>query len=305
MAPPDLPTIGIVTPCLNQAEFLEQTIQSVLSQGYPKLQYVIMDGGSTDASVKIIERYADSLHHWSSGPDGGQYAAIDAGLAHTDTDILAWLNADDFYLPWTLRAVATSFAAIPDMDWQTTFYPGFCDVHARSVSFHRSTGYSRESFLDGRHCPNDERFIGYVPQESTFWRRSLWERVGGLAAGEAPLAGDFDLWARFAEHAQIYATTSSLAIFRHQPRQRSLEVEAYTSEARESLARVNQRLGRAAPTMTSVEGAGRFVGFFERTPGHESTINTPERTRYEGLCVAPTDLESPEAGWGVKTYQFS
>jgi glycosyltransferase involved in cell wall biosynthesis len=305
VATSDLPTIGIVTPCLNQAEFLEQTIQSVLSQQYPKLQYVIMDGGSTDASVEIIERYAGSLHHWTSGPDGGQYAAIDAGMAHTDADILAWLNADDFYLPWTLQAVGTSFAAISDMDWQTTFYPGFCDVHARSVSFHRATGFSRESFLDGRHCPNDTRFIGYVPQESTFWRRSLWERAGGLASGDAPLAGDFDLWARFAEHAQIHTTTSSLAVFRHQSRQRSLDVEAYTREARASLARVNARLGRTIDELTSVEGAGRFVGFFEPTPGHKSTTNAPERDAYEGLCVGPMDLESPDAGWGVKRYRFS
>lgn len=302
---PDLPTIAIVTPCYNQARYLEQTILSVISQGYPRLQYVVMDGGSTDGSADIIRKHAGSLHDWVSEPDEGQYDAIIKGFERTDADIMAWLNGDDFYMPWTLRAVGTSFAAVDEMDWQTTFYPGFCDCHARSVSFHRAAGFSRESFLDGRHCPNDDRFIGYVPQESTFWRRSLWERSGGLGARIVDLAGDFDLWARFAEHTEVYTSTSSLAIFRHQPDQRSMDVQAYTGEARKSLARVNERLGRAAPELHAEEGAGRFAGFFKKTPGHDAAQGKADRRSYAGLSIAPTDLEDPNATWGVREYRFS
>lgn len=301
----DLPAIAIVTPCYNQARFLERTILSVVEQGYPNLQYVVMDGGSTDGSVDIIRKHAHLLHDWVSEADAGQYDAIERGFARTDAEVMAWINSDDFYLPWTLRAVGTSFAQIPEMRWQTSFYPGFCDCNERCVSFHRASGFSRESFLDGRHCPNDQRFIGYVPQESTFWRRSLWTESGGLAARGADLAGDFDLWARFAEHADVHTTTSSLAVFRHQPAQRSLDVEAYTRECRASLGRVNERLGRDAPELSAEEGAGRFAGHFVRTPGQKAAQGVGDRTRYKGLSVAPSSLEDPEATWVVRPYEFS
>src|SRR5579859_3708649 len=101
-----VPRISIVTPSFNQRAFLEETIRSVLDQRYPNLEYVIIDGGSTDGSVDIIRKYERHLAFWVSEPDGGQYDAINKGFAHTTGELLGWLNADDKYLPWSFSTLA-------------------------------------------------------------------------------------------------------------------------------------------------------------------------------------------------------
>src|SRR5271157_3495375 len=101
----DLPLISIVTPSLNQADYLERTIESVLSQGYPHLEYIIMDGGSTDGSIDIIKKYSSSLTYWASGPDGGQSRAIMIGFGKAQGTILGYVNSDDILLPGALTAV--------------------------------------------------------------------------------------------------------------------------------------------------------------------------------------------------------
>ena len=103
------PRISIVTPSCNQGRFLEETIRSVLLQGYPNLEYVIIDGGSSDGSVDIIRKYESQLAYWDSRPDSGMYYAINEGFAHSTGDIMAWLNSDDMYTPWSLRVVGEIF----------------------------------------------------------------------------------------------------------------------------------------------------------------------------------------------------
>src|SRR5258707_6129118 len=110
------PRISVVTPSFNQGAYLERTICSVLDQKYPNLEYLVIDGGSTDESVEIIKRYERHLTYWVSEPDTGQSNAINKGFARTTGTILAWLNSDDRYLPETLGAVAAAAAAHPDAD---------------------------------------------------------------------------------------------------------------------------------------------------------------------------------------------
>ncbi len=165
-----LPRISIVTPSYQQAEFLETTLKSVLDQGYENLEYVAVDGGSTDGSVEILERYADHFSWWVSEKDRGQSHAINKGFAQTTGDILGWLNSDDRLEPGALAAVAEAAAANPD-----------------AVAF---VGHGRLVTPEGEEVcyqkPGDLSFEGmqawakdgWFFQPSCFWRRSVWENVG-------------------------------------------------------------------------------------------------------------------------------
>jgi glycosyltransferase involved in cell wall biosynthesis len=110
------PKISIVTPSFNQGTFLEKTIQSVLSQDYSNLEYIIIDGGSTDNSVEIIKKYAERLSYWVSKPDAGQSDAINKGFRKASGDICAWINSDDVYYPGVLTMIAASFEEHPSVD---------------------------------------------------------------------------------------------------------------------------------------------------------------------------------------------
>lgn len=231
-----LPRISIVTPCFNQAAFLEETIRSVLDQNYPNLEYVVVDGGSTDGSLEIIKRYSDRLTWWVSQPDGGQYDAINKGFAHTTGDIMAWLNSDDKYLPWTFSVIADVLTTLPDIEWITSLFHLFWDKQGRAVSCEAHPGFSRQLVLRGG------TLLGcgwpswaFMQQESTFWRRSLWSRVGGRIDTQWSLAGDFDLWMRFAQQAEVYSLPVPLAGFRRHDQQKTArQMEEYICQARES-----------------------------------------------------------------------
>jgi len=130
----DLPRVSIITPSYNQAQFLEQTICSVLGQNYPNLEYWVIDGGSTDGSAEIIQKYAGQLAGWVSEPDRGQAEGINKGLARATGEVVAWLNSDDLYYPDAIEAAVEALAANP----QASFV--FSDVESIDEAgkpFHR------------------------------------------------------------------------------------------------------------------------------------------------------------------------
>jgi glycosyltransferase involved in cell wall biosynthesis len=165
------PRISIVTPSYNQSEFIEEAIRSVLLQGYPDLEYIIMDGGSTDGSVEIIRRYEPWLSYLHIGPDGGQAAAIAEGFGRATGEILAWLNSDDRYRPGALARVAGFFT-----DHRALAF-GSGDVNhidsdgqlVRRIWAIRPTRFLTANL--GIHC---------WPQQGCFWRRWAYEQVGGI-----------------------------------------------------------------------------------------------------------------------------
>lgn len=179
------PRVSIVTPSYNQAQFIEETIRSVLLQGYPDLEYIIIDGGSTDGSVEIIRKYAPWLAYWVSEPDRGQSHAINKGFAQATGEIVAWLNSDDVYRPAVLREVAIQFAIHTECG---LIYADSCfiDENSQVTKSIETAQYDLESLVLS-HV--------YLPQQSTFVRARVLTEVG-LLDEDLHYAMDFDLWLR-------------------------------------------------------------------------------------------------------------
>ncbi|NDJ62456.1 MAG: glycosyltransferase [Chloroflexi bacterium] len=235
----ELPKISLVTPSYNQAQFLETTLRSVLDQHYPKLEYFVMDGGSADDSPEIIRRYAHQFAGWVSAPDAGQAAAINAGFARSTGEIMAWLNSDDLLMPGALSLVGQIFARYPQITWLSGWDANVdVDGHITAVRLPvgRFSALIRRGWYHGRG-------LGFIRQESTFWRRALWERSGGQLDEKRRYTMDFALWQRFAAHADLVTVDSLLAAFRHQPQQKTAEIERYYAE-------IGVRLPSAARLLT-------------------------------------------------------
>jgi len=202
--PPALPTVSIITPSFNQARFLESTIQSVLTQDYPRIEYIIVDGGSTDGSVDIINKYADKLAWWVSEKDKGQTDAINKGFARATGGILAWLNSDDTYEP---RAVGEAVKYLLD-------HPEVGMVYA-DCNYISEDGQVLGKFPAAQTDYTRLR-QGYVhiPQQTMFFRAELWQQVGPLDPSFY-FAMDYDLWTRIAEKTAIkYLAGQTWANFR-------------------------------------------------------------------------------------------
>jgi len=168
--PANVPSIAILTPSYNHAQFLRATIDSVLGQDYPKLYYHVQDGGSVDGSVNILESYGDKIS-WRSNPDKGQADAINLGFEGIESDIMAYLNSDDVLLPGTLAYIADFFHRRPDIDV----------VYGHRI-FIDSGGSEIGRAILPAHNEKALLYAGYIPQETMFWRRRVWNKIGGMDA---------------------------------------------------------------------------------------------------------------------------
>jgi glycosyltransferase involved in cell wall biosynthesis len=203
------PKISVVTCSFNHARFLEQTIRSVLDQEYPNLEYIIIDGGSTDASVDIIRRYENRLAYWVSERDQGQTDGLIKGFSRVTGDISCWLCSDDLHEPWTLREVADFFAKTPQA---RVVYGDSTWIDARGAVISRIKEHGFNRFI--WKYSHD-----YIPQPSTFWRHDLYIESGGLNR-EFECAMDGDLWARFSRLTKIYHVGRPWSQMRYYPEQK-------------------------------------------------------------------------------------
>ena len=200
----DMPKISIVTPSYNQAQFLERTIISVLNQNYPNLEYIIIDGGSTDGSVDIIREYEKYLAYWVSEPDEGQSHALNKGFAISTGDILAWLNSDDMYLPGAFFAAADTSRKHPDA---ALVYGDYIKVDADDRCF----ALKRQPSFDYHACLHS--YI-IVIQPASFFSRQAFFEVGGIEPS-FNYAMDYDLIIRLAQYGNCIHFSKYLAAFRY------------------------------------------------------------------------------------------
>jgi glycosyltransferase involved in cell wall biosynthesis len=166
-----LPRLTIVTPSLNQGRYIERTIRSVLDQEYENIEYIVMDGGSTDETVSVLERYSSSIAYWVSEPDAGQSSAINRGIARATGDVVAYINSDDYYLPGAFARVMPLFRQT-----EVAWVAGAC-------RYLYDTGELDTIWLPRRPVGPRPRYVHeswYVPQASSFWRRGLFDRIGPL-----------------------------------------------------------------------------------------------------------------------------
>lgn len=197
------PLVSVITPSYNQAEFLEATIQSVLAQDYPKIEYLVVDGGSTDGSVDIIKKYQSQITWWESEPDEGQASAINKGMARAQGEIVAWLNSDDLYLPGAVREAVASFRENSPV---SMVFGNAITIDAKGIPLNELV------FPDW----DLEDLIGFriICQPAVFMGRSYYEQVKGLDQNYHFML-DHHLWMRIASQAPIKHENSLWAAARH------------------------------------------------------------------------------------------
>ncbi len=181
-----LPKISIVVPSYNQGQFLEDTLLSIIEQGYSDLEIIVIDGGSNDGSVDIIKKLEKHIYYWVSECDQGQAHAINKGFDKASGDILAWLNSDDLLLKNSLFIIANSFKNNPDVD---VFYGHrvLCDEGGLDVG----------KWVCGKHSSLSTGYADFIPQETMFWQRDIWNKVGSSLDDSFQFALDWDLIMRF------------------------------------------------------------------------------------------------------------
>jgi len=197
-----LPRISIVTPSFNQAKYLEQTIRAVLDQGYPNLEYIICDGGSTDGSVDIIRKYADKLAWWCSEKDRGQSHAINKGFERATGDLFAYINSDDYFLPGAFDRVASAYQD------GGKFIVGWSQYLEPNGDF-------RPYPVQPNSEPSDWLIKNPIPQQSAFWASSLWRQLGPFRE-DMHYSFDYEYWLRLKFKGGIgpHVVHQCLAIFR-------------------------------------------------------------------------------------------
>jgi hypothetical protein len=208
---------SIVTPSYNQESFIEKTLQSVIDQHYPNLEYIVVEDGSTDRSLEVISKYESSLTHLITGPNQGFGAAVNTGLQLCTGEIMAWINSDDFYLPGAFETVARVFADCPEVDW-IVGASLLADQKGKPFGINSYPGFGKGLFFSGRYLGGHAAWGGrWIPQESVFWRRSLWQKAGARFCTERLQYGDFELWSRFWQFADLHAVPVPLAVYRCHP----------------------------------------------------------------------------------------
>jgi glycosyltransferase involved in cell wall biosynthesis len=228
-----LPRLTVITPSLSQAKYLERALRSVLDQNYPDLEYIVMDGGSTDGSADILRRYDDQLAYWVSEPDQGQSWAINRAIERSTGEVIAYINSDDYYLPGAFEAALPRFEN-PAVRW-VAGATEYREVDGRldSIAGPIEPAGSRASWV---------RNSWYVPQASSFWRRDVFDEFG-LLREDLHFVFDTEFGLRLAlSGLQPLAVEGTLAVRYLQPEAKSADRSRFDREYKKVARQLRQRL---------------------------------------------------------------
>lgn len=219
--------ISIIVPVFNMVNTIGYTLDSILVQRYKNLELIVMDANSNDGTKELLEARKEDFKILISEPDNGQYDAIQKGMCLATGEVVSWLNADDVYFPWTLNRINFFFTKFPHINWVAGL-PGFLD--SSGVLSHLNTNLSARPQSSIQKGAFRKGIFGYLQQESMFYRKSLWDKVGGLNL-DYKLAADFELWTRFAKEASIVSVNIPLSGFRIDNNSRSKQlINIYENE---------------------------------------------------------------------------
>lgn len=207
--PPKYPKISLITPSYNQANYIKKTIDSVLSQKYPNLEYIVMDGGSTDGTIEILKKYGKKIK-WISKKDNGQSDAINRGVQYLTGEFIGYLNSDDYLLENSLFKIAKFFTKNKNAFWTT----GKCEiVDENNREVRRLITYYKNIYLKYFRSEKLLYVINYISQPATFWRKELFKKIGYFDE-KLNYSMDYDFWIRIAKKYKLYFIDEYLAAYR-------------------------------------------------------------------------------------------
>lgn len=221
--------ISIILPCYNMENYIESTLLSIVNQKYDDLELIVVDGGSTDNTLSILDKYAENITVLISEPDNGQYHAVSKGMDIATGEILAWINADDVYFPWTFEHVSLFFRNYPEESW-ISGCSSLMEKSGLMKNLNQNIIAKPKKLIENGWFRDN--MYGFLQQEGMFWRKELWDKSGGLDES-LKLATDFKLWIQFIEHAELVSFGIPLAAFRNRDDSRSvLQKTKYDEEVK-------------------------------------------------------------------------
>lgn len=282
-----LPKITVVTPSFNQGSYIEQTILSVIGQGYPKLEYIVMDGGSSDESVTIIKKYQENITYWQSKKDDGQADAINEGFKLSTGDILCWLNSDDMFLPGALLHIGRLFAE----------ETGPRVIFGNCLHMYENNEKARGSDVAYYAAHYDLEHLDYIIQPSSFWNRKTWEDAGPLNTAYNYVF-DWEWFIRLKKMKVLFTPTPNyLSVYRiHEQHKsgsggekRSLEIgDIYRKNGHDQFSTAYQRWNKLQKSNTAFVKLAHFTNKYRINSLSRlvSPFILPGATNYVFKCVS-------------------
>lgn len=241
--------ISVITVCKNAEAYIRECIESVVSQDYPNVEYIVIDGKSTDGTIAVIEEYKSKIHIVKSEEDKGAADALLKGFGLASGDVLCWLNADDKFHPYALSTVVKIFSDLPQVNWITgfpTWYTtnGACVNELYNPDSIGWNPFEKDIFYPKFNRWSVERYFSddflAIQQESTFWRKELWQKSGAQLE-QNTIAFDFELWTRFFQHDKLFTAPVVLSGFRVHGNQLSADRSRYVADCENMLRELKRK----------------------------------------------------------------